>query len=350
MKPPSRIKNIAFAAIAVVIFFALVEIGLRLAGFDYMPDDTPLVIMRDFQRQNYKTLYHFDPGTLWSLNPGAVYEHEGTAEKRINRLGFRGPEVSAAKSPRTLRIACFGDSSAFGLGVQLRFIYTENLRDYLKKMLPGVNVEVINAGVVGYTSTQALAHLRRDVLPLKPDIVVASLGAINEVYTMKYTDAQRIAMVSQAGKGRTLRSIPLKARTGQFLLWLVRKIKGGDKGPLQPRAPLPQFKKDLEAFADEGKKDGFLLILVSPHRKPKIEKLRPELLRYSEAIQATAQERALPFVDVHGYFMKINDEKLLFRDDYHPSRQGHNLIAQILAMTILKEFRAGHVPGFPAKY
>ncbi len=46
----TTLKNILFAAAAALLFFALAEAGLRAAGFEFMPDDTPLVVMRDFQR------------------------------------------------------------------------------------------------------------------------------------------------------------------------------------------------------------------------------------------------------------------------------------------------------------
>ena len=36
---------------------------------------------------------------------------------RINHLGYRGPEVRAARRPGTLRLLALGDSTTFGLGV-----------------------------------------------------------------------------------------------------------------------------------------------------------------------------------------------------------------------------------------
>lgn len=44
----------------------------------------------------------------------------------------------------------------------------------------GIQVQILNGGVAGYTSSQELLKLIRDVLPLKPDIIV-SLDGVNDL-------------------------------------------------------------------------------------------------------------------------------------------------------------------------
>lgn len=325
------LKNIVFALISVALFFSLLELALRIAHFEYLPDDSPITIMRQFSRSEYKELYKFDPGTLWSLRPGALYERN-TGE-HIDSLGFRGPEVRQPKPAGMLRVVCLGDSSTFGLGEPYKDIFEAKLAEYLPGRLGGRAVEVIDAGVVGYTSTQALEHFRRDALPLKPDVVVIMPGAINEVYTMDVTDAERLRMLKKGEGTRRFRSVLLKLRTAQLVLRIVRAAEPRRKKV--PRAPLAQFNDDLESFAALARDNGFILVVASPHRKKKIDAQFPELEGYSAALADFARRHSFQFADVRAEYRRgIYEEDLLFRDDFHPTAAGHDIIAQMLAYKI----------------
>lgn len=342
MKTHSFIRNLIFSVLAGIIFFSAVEIILRVAGFDYLPDDAPLVILRDFNRTDFGDLYRFDPDTLWSPRPGALYAKTDT-EERINSLGFRGPEVAKKKPPRTLRVACLGDSSTFGFGILYPQTYTATLQKYLGNVLD-TDVEVVNAGVVGYSSTQALARLRRDVLPLRPDVVTVMLGAVNESGLMKSTDARRVHAAAGAHKSklRTLRTALLKLRTAQLMLRIIRKST--DKENKTPRVPFEQFNKDLNDIRKETERIGAKLIIVSPHRMRKIEEQTPALLKYTALLEKFSKNNNIIFVNVHDEFRKPQYvERALFRDDYHPDISGHDLIAQMLAWEIAQGIREGRI-------
>ncbi len=100
---------------------------------------------------------------VWSLRPYAQlpvrhHELERDFEVEISGLGFRGPE------PVSPRIACLGDSTTFGWGVDQEQAWPAVLGQALE-------VEVLNAGVPGYSTHQGLAGLDR-VLALKPDVVI----------------------------------------------------------------------------------------------------------------------------------------------------------------------------------
>jgi lysophospholipase L1-like esterase len=112
-----------------------------------------------------------DAETGYSLKPGY---HEGGI--RIDSLGFRGPEVSPAKAPGVYRIVALGDSATFGPHeVECAYPYL------LPDLLAPRQTEVVNAGVEGYRSDRALAHLQRDVMPLHPDLVTVFIGW-NDLY------------------------------------------------------------------------------------------------------------------------------------------------------------------------
>jgi lysophospholipase L1-like esterase len=91
---------------------------------------------------------------------------------RHNALGFRGPEFAPAKTPGRLRVVCMGESSTYGSGVADDETYPARLQGHLARLLAPRDVEVINAGVLGYTSAENVLHGLFDVAPLAPDLVV----------------------------------------------------------------------------------------------------------------------------------------------------------------------------------
>lgn len=67
------------------------------------------------------------------------------------------------------RIVCFGDSLTFGTGAS-------EGRDYPSVLEKLTGVEVINAGVPGNTTENALERVDEDVLAYEPDVVLITLG------------------------------------------------------------------------------------------------------------------------------------------------------------------------------
>lgn len=110
------------------------------------------------------------PGRGYSLVPG----YEGGAI-RINRWGMRGGEFAVPKPPDVFRVLCVGDSVTFGLSTCAS--YPERVHDILApRALPGRRVEIVNAGVEGYSVTRALAALEADWFALEPDALFVMIG------------------------------------------------------------------------------------------------------------------------------------------------------------------------------
>ena len=103
----------------------------------------------------------------------------------INSLGFRGPEIPAAKGD-ACRIVALGESTTFGITLDEDHhpwpeLLEQMIRERLKLRRP---VQVINAGIPGYRLDQNLHRLPRDILPLKPDIVISYHG-INAFHLLR---------------------------------------------------------------------------------------------------------------------------------------------------------------------
>ena len=100
---------------------------------------------------------------------------------QTNRLGLRNQEVPAHKNANMFRIVCLGASPTFGWGVSEDQTYSRRLERLLRHKPGGTaDVEVINAGVIGYSSHQGLRLFREKIAALSPDIITVSY-VINDV-------------------------------------------------------------------------------------------------------------------------------------------------------------------------
>lgn len=82
----------------------------------------------------------------------------GCAKREIKNIGSRGTNI-----------ICFGDSLTFGYGVG-------SGEDYPSALTKIMNMPVINAGIDGDTSIEALRRIDSDVLNRKPLLVIVEFG------------------------------------------------------------------------------------------------------------------------------------------------------------------------------
>ncbi len=88
----------------------------------------------------------------------------------IDSHGFRHAEVAVAKAPGALRGFALGDSQTFGAGLDADDAYAAVTERLLRA--DGLDVEVINAGLSGYRSIQALRLMQGQLAVFEPDFVV----------------------------------------------------------------------------------------------------------------------------------------------------------------------------------
>ncbi len=95
----------------------------------------------------------------------------------VNRLGFRGHEILADKG-NSYRIVALGESTTFGCTLRATDkpwpqLLEEMIADRLKPSMP---VEVINAGVPAHHLQHTLSRMQKEILPLKPDMLICYHG------------------------------------------------------------------------------------------------------------------------------------------------------------------------------
>ena len=111
--------------------------------------------------------------------PGSLPEAEAClAANRSLSLGAPLPRTMARLSAgEPVRIVAIGSSSTTGLWMlSPSATYPEVMRRELARLRPAARIEMTNSGRVGETVTGSIGRFGRDVLALKPDLVIWQLG------------------------------------------------------------------------------------------------------------------------------------------------------------------------------
>lgn len=159
------VLNLCVLFATLVVCAILGELWLRAQP---QPDDAA-------RRDDGSQKWHFNPyrpdGTLaFSLRPDWETVHatdEFSVRVRTNALALRGPAAAATPAPDTPRVLLVGDSFAFGWGVEQEQALAAVLAERL-------GVEVLNAGVPGWSADQYLLFLRTRGFALRPDLVLVA--------------------------------------------------------------------------------------------------------------------------------------------------------------------------------
>ena len=116
---------------------------------------------------------------------------------KTNSLGLRGPELR--ENPE-LRVVVYGDSNIQARFSELKDTFPKKLEDELTGRLKR-DVEVLNAGVLGFGPDQSYLKFKEEAGALKPDLVVFHFFADND-----FSDAIRNRIFDLDQNGRLTRS------------------------------------------------------------------------------------------------------------------------------------------------
>jgi lysophospholipase L1-like esterase len=316
-------RSLLYAAILIVGFFGAVEVLLRVAGVR-PPVDKPRILLREMDSDIILPFIRTDPDVFWSPRPG----FKGAFKARpvsINSLGLRGPEVAPAEVPGRRRIACFGDSITFGFGVGDEETYSHQLG----RLLADRGVEVLNAGVTGFTSHQVLGWLRRLAPAIRVDMVTVLVG---------WNDQNRRPLTDREYEDRLRATRALEGTLDHLRLYtamqgLYRRMRGaGRGGPVVERVPPDQYRENLLGMVALCRSRGITPAFVAlPHRR----QAGDALVRtpYASLLADVARETGSPLLDVGdlGLDTPLSDNAADFIDPLHLSPEGNALLARRLA-------------------
>jgi len=355
----TRRRKILYALVAILLPLLLVEGILRLVGFSYEERVVSLdfVGITNTDRETRRNL-HLDPDLFWSIAPHAnLSMSNGGVFERANALGLRGYEVDRTKPDGVRRVAVVGDSCTFGFGVELARTWPFELERRLRAS--GSQVEVVNGGVPGYSTYQCRERLRRDLLPLEPDVVVLYAGQWNDfVPAVGAPDHEKAAAAESSALPADLTNDFGGLRLFQAVAWAsvevrdeIRKgrsalitsdFQGGQPAD-NPRVPVDRFVENLEAVARMARERGIPVFFVPGPVPRSTEERFPDVNRYREVLRETARRLGVRVVPVDAA-LRAHDEGV-FRDWVHPSPLGHRVIAERLFETLCREELLGLEAG-----
>ncbi len=204
---------------------------------------------------------------------------------------------------KTVRIVCFGDSIT---GVYYHSgsarAWTDMLGITLKQVYPKAKLEMINAGISGHTTINALARIGKDVIVKKPDLVVIMFG-MNDVTRVKIDD----------------------------------------------------YEKNLRNITQQCLDAGAAVMLCTPnsvYENP--ARSNKNLNAYSDRVRSIGSESNLPVVDFFKDWSELHQKDanawmLLMSETIHPNMNGHKRFARLITQSLSgKKFEAESIPPAPA--
>ena len=197
--------------------------------------------------------------------------------------------AALAAGERPVRIVGFGDSIT---GVYYhtggRRAWTEMLGVALQRIYPGAQLQMINAGISGNKTSNALDRIDRDVLAHQPDLVVVMFG-MNDVAAH----------------------------------------------------PQDVYEANLRTIIEKCRAVGSEVVLCTPNAINQGDERRPlaKLGEYADIVRRLGGELGTPVVDFHARFGAIQTEEprrwiTIMSDAIHPNMRGHELFAEEIAQAI----------------
>lgn len=334
------VRKVVYSGLVCGCFFGVFELALWITGFQYGSSFGPVVVA-DGVRQEER--FRRADGTQWAPAPNTG---------RFNSAGFIGPVIGLEKPPGCLRIAAVGDSCTYWGSPT----YPERLREILAERLDRP-VEVLNAGVAGYSTYQGKKRLEYDVLPYRPDIVVIYFGWNDHWLWRTRTDAEVNA---------TSRSLSLlerlsgRCRSAQVALLFRDTLHSfsadsARKATKVFRVPPDEYRQNLDEMIHMVRSSGGVPYLITAPtdltdaiplsdfeilqgidaaRYPTPYQLHQE---YVEITRQAARESGAVLVDAAEHFAGAT--KLIMDDHIHLTPLGIEEMSLLLSETVLRNLQ-----------
>jgi len=265
-----------------------------------------------------------DPVLLW----------RPVARKPFTSQRFKGPLAQVPKPPDVVRVMCYGDSLTDGppkggWPTHLNKLLTQH------PPVPGRRYEVLNAGVVGYSSHQGLLRFLQEVDQYDPDLLLVSFG---------WNDAAQAS--GQPDKSYRIPPRPLvltqralvRYRAYLVLMYYMNGWRAqpatAPAGPAHPRVSIDDYLANLERFRTEAECRGIpIVFLTRPHKIPPRElsknpTWRGSVPRYNAALVEWAARRNVAVLDVQRIFERL--PPALFSDECHFTPQGYERMGELV--------------------
>lgn len=287
-----------------------------------LPIESPRVQLGLIQQQ--------DPELMWVLQPNLSnvqleyspkYAAPVTTSVSTNALGLRNGPIGP-KADR-FRIVAVGDSTTFGLGVAAADAWPSRLQSLLD---PDARlVEVINAGVSGYSAFQCLRYLQLHAERLEPDLIVATTGN-NDVSI--WSDTSDMEAAARLAAPDALEQFQ-RAREQAF----PYRLRPEKRPRLTPGEYVDTL-IEMRRFCDE---QGWGLVLVKWPQLPKLTGQGEAFLDYYGFLDEAGKTTRTPIADPADALRAMADA--VYTDDIHVNAVGYEIVARTVAEYVKEDLK-----------
>ncbi len=340
-------KGLIFAGAAAISAFGLAEGVLRLRD---------KAAARARYRREHWTLARpweqFDYRSGWELRPGF-----DSGSIRINRDGFRGPELGERWGKRIL---CLGGSSTFGPSGE-DAPWPRVLQELLNGDDASAPVEVINAGVTGHTTDNMRFRLDK-VGEYAPDVTVLLAGdedLLADNITRYRDNRQRFSSFWHIESQRSIRChacslfletagcgerkpSPLCYSPDEFVPFNFEYTLRGilealiRQGTIPVLVTIPSLVPDDPAPLDEMTREKLNLPVWLNEDAPAA--FRTVRRSYDTIVRALAKEEEIPLIDAaHAFEVTALPRHALFEDVFRLTARGCRVLGEAVARSLREE-------------
>ena len=178
----------------------------------------------------------------------------------VNSLGYRGPYFKKNKPLDTFRIVAMGGSTTAGM-YENELTYPRILERMLNRTVTGKQkIEVINAGVWGYTSCQVVNRYKKEIVDLKPDAILLMSGW-NDINKMRESGIKKKSQYC-------MNHHPVLVRSNIFRFLRLKIREGFKKNPSELgveffRDNAKYYLENLREIIEDAEVKGTHVVLVS---------------------------------------------------------------------------------------
>lgn len=373
-REPRWSVKIGLAVASAVLAYLLVLLVARLASGQLGIHD------REFRYENEIGMWQDDPELGFFNQPEFSDYCFGTVQVTTNAAGFRGQgATSVSKTGDELRIIGIGDSVMWGTCVDQSESFLGRLQARLAS--PSRSVEVINAGVVGYSTLQEQLLLQRLLPEYSPDLVIVNFcendllptedpfGSVRRVYLDHIADylaeaGETLSSVEQSAIDELVQVFESSASVHEAM---ARVSPASGQMAIRLFLELPIARMVGQARAQQAE---LLYLLIPPRDDQRVYRQlvgivkrvldaneaayldlgrslhttrisRPEGIPVAEpspGILSTLEQNWLPDVRLIKLVRQTNKIHLQqnYIDHVHPSRKGNEIIAEAIAEWVEK--------------
>jgi lysophospholipase L1-like esterase len=270
---------------------------------------------------------------------------------RSNSLGLRSPEIDVARTPGSLRIAVIGASTVMGAyAASNEESFPALMEARLRVLYPNRLVEVVNAGMVGYSLADQRRMLTHRVTVLHPDLVIVYPGSNDFAGYCREKEVR----TEPPRQGLPTLSLPNWLLSTEILL---KNTSGLREVPVPSgdvvdaaKLDISTYVAELEQLIESSHKRGMKIVLATnarAYRRDQEPKLQQQLSRtarfynhcfsleglhvlyerHNLAIRETGALLGVPVVDLHN---QIPGGTRFFVDSHHFTKQGESVAADAL--------------------